>query len=74
MQMPPNPRMKTDAQQRRCAPLFRAAYAHRSVYLSPHGMIGPHVKASGRVVAGVAPHSAAQTFTAPSQPRISLHS
>jgi len=26
----PNPRMKSDAQQRRYAPLFRAAYAHRS--------------------------------------------
>jgi len=28
----PNPRMKTDAQQRRCAPLFRAAYAHRYAF------------------------------------------
>jgi len=38
-----NPRMKTDAQQRRCAPLFRAAYAQRyaAFTTSPRREPGP---------------------------------
>jgi hypothetical protein len=40
VQVTANPRMKSDAQQRRCAPLFRAAYTHRSASVDALGARG----------------------------------